>query len=44
MGVQTLEVGYSSTTTGRGDHEVRKVHVVALGGGGIVDRISLNYS
>jgi hypothetical protein len=34
MGVPTLEVGYTSATTGRGDHEVRKGHVVALGGGG----------
>jgi hypothetical protein len=24
MGVSTLEVGYTSATTGRGDHEVRK--------------------
>jgi hypothetical protein len=30
MGVQTLEVGYTSATTGRGDHEVRTGHVVAL--------------
>jgi hypothetical protein len=30
MGVRTLEVGYASATTGRGDHEVRKGHVVAL--------------
>jgi hypothetical protein len=30
MGVPTLEVGYTSTTTGRGDHEVHKGHVVAL--------------
>jgi hypothetical protein len=30
MGVPTLEVGYTSATTGRGDHEVQKVHVVAL--------------
>jgi hypothetical protein len=33
MGVPTLEVGYTSATTGRGDHEVHKGHVVALGGG-----------
>jgi hypothetical protein len=33
MGVLTLEVGYTSATTGRGDHEVHKGHVVALGGG-----------
>jgi hypothetical protein len=32
------EVGYTSATTGRGDHEVHKGHVVALrGGGGIYD-------
>jgi hypothetical protein len=30
MGVATLEVGYNSATTGRGDHEVHKGHVVAL--------------
>jgi hypothetical protein len=30
MGVPTLEVGYTSATTGRGDHEVLKGHVVAL--------------
>jgi hypothetical protein len=30
MGIQTLEVGYTSATTGRGDHEVHKGHVVAL--------------
>jgi hypothetical protein len=30
MGVPTLEVGYISATTGRGDHEVHKGHVVAL--------------
>jgi hypothetical protein len=30
MGVPTLEVGYNSATTGRGDHEVHKGHVVAL--------------
>jgi hypothetical protein len=33
MGVPTLEVGYTSATTGRGDHEVHKEHVVALTGG-----------
>jgi hypothetical protein len=33
MGVPTSEVGYTSATTGRGDHEVHKGHVVALGGG-----------
>jgi hypothetical protein len=31
MGVPTLEMGYISATTGRGDHEVHKGHVVALG-------------
>jgi hypothetical protein len=31
MGVPTSEVGYTSVTTGRGDHEVHKGHVVALG-------------
>jgi hypothetical protein len=30
MGVPTLEVCYTSATTGRGDHEVHKGHVVAL--------------
>jgi hypothetical protein len=30
MGVPTSEVGYISATTGRGDHEVHKGHVVAL--------------
>jgi hypothetical protein len=30
MGVPTSEVGYASATTGRGDHEVHKGHVVAL--------------
>jgi hypothetical protein len=31
MGVPTSEVGYTSATDGRGDHEVHKGHVVALG-------------
>jgi hypothetical protein len=31
MGVPTSEVGYTSATTGRGDHEVHKGLVVALG-------------
>jgi hypothetical protein len=31
MGVQILDVGYTSATTGRGDHEVHKGHVAALG-------------
>jgi hypothetical protein len=30
MGVPTSEVGYTSATTGRGDHEVQKGYVVAL--------------
>jgi ribosomal protein L34E len=30
MGIPTSEVGYTSATTGRGDHEVHKRHVVAL--------------
>jgi hypothetical protein len=30
MGVPTSEVDYTSATTGRGDHEVHKGHVVAL--------------
>jgi hypothetical protein len=31
MGVPASDVGYTSATTGRGDHEVRKGPVVALG-------------
>jgi hypothetical protein len=31
MGVPTLEVGYTSATTGRGNHEVHKGHVVGEG-------------
>jgi hypothetical protein len=30
MGVPTSEVGYTSATTRRGDHEVHNGHVVAL--------------
>jgi hypothetical protein len=30
MGVPASEVGYTSATTGRRDHEVHKKHVVAL--------------
>jgi hypothetical protein len=30
MGVPASEVGYTSVTTGRGDHKVHKGHVVAL--------------
>jgi inosine-uridine nucleoside N-ribohydrolase len=33
MGVPISEVDYTSATTGRGDHEVRKGHVVVLGVG-----------
>jgi hypothetical protein len=32
MGVPTSEVGYTSVTAGRRDHEVHKGHVVALDG------------
>jgi hypothetical protein len=30
MGDPTSEIGYTSATTGRGNHEVHKGHVVAL--------------
>jgi hypothetical protein len=30
MGLPASEVGYTSATTGRGEHEVRKGHVVTL--------------
>jgi hypothetical protein len=30
MGVQTSEVGYTSATTGMGEHQVHKGHVVVL--------------
>jgi hypothetical protein len=30
MGAPTSEIGYTSATTGMGDHEVHKGHVVAL--------------
>jgi hypothetical protein len=30
MGFPAPEVGYTSATTGKGDHEVHKGHVVAL--------------
>jgi hypothetical protein len=30
MGVPASEVGYTSATNGRGDHEVHKEHVVEL--------------
>jgi hypothetical protein len=32
MGVPTSEVGYTSATAGRGDHEAHKGHVVVLEG------------
>jgi hypothetical protein len=32
MGIPPSEVGYTSATTGREDHEVHKEHVAALGG------------
>jgi hypothetical protein len=31
MGVPTSEVDYTSATIGRGDHEVHKGHMMALG-------------
>jgi hypothetical protein len=33
MGFPISKVGYTSATTGRGDHEVHKGHVAALGWG-----------
>jgi hypothetical protein len=33
MGVPTSEVSYASATARRGDHEVHKGYVVAMGGG-----------
>ena len=36
MGVPTSEVGYTSATSRREDHEVHKGHVVALGGGEVL--------
>jgi hypothetical protein len=30
MGVPTSEVGYTSATTGRGDHEIHNGHVAVL--------------
>jgi hypothetical protein len=38
MGVPTSEVGYTSATTGRGDHEVHKGHVVTLAKNIIMER------
>jgi hypothetical protein len=32
MGIPGSEVGYTSATTGRGDHGVHKGHAVVLGG------------
>jgi hypothetical protein len=32
MGVPSSEVGYTLATTGRGDHQIHKGHVVALEG------------
>jgi ABC-type polar amino acid transport system ATPase subunit len=53
MGVPTSEAGYTSAINGKGDHEVHKGHVVAMGGGGgegkstvvycACDRIQLYY-
>jgi hypothetical protein len=42
MGVPTSEVGYTSATAGRGDHEVYKGHVVALGKKNKVTYVSIN--
>jgi hypothetical protein len=48
MGVPTSDVGYTSATNGRGDHEVRKGHVVALaqkrGGGAEIIIIIIKFS
>jgi hypothetical protein len=43
MGVPTSEVGYTSATTGRGDHEVYKGHVVALGRGDILNLYEVGF-
>jgi hypothetical protein len=43
MGVLTSEVGYTSATTGRGDHEVHKGHVVALAQNIVIQRIIQRY-
>jgi hypothetical protein len=43
VGVPTSEVGYTSATTGRGDHEVYKGHVVALERKSLVDKNLLHY-
>jgi hypothetical protein len=39
MGVPTSDFGYTSTTTGRGDHEVLKEHVVEMERKNIYDNI-----
>jgi hypothetical protein len=43
MGVPATQVGYTSATTGRGDHEVHKGHVMALGLGENVDGIAARF-
>jgi hypothetical protein len=45
MGVPTSEIGYNSATTGRGVHEVRRGHPVALEKKriGLCDRKTLCY-
>jgi hypothetical protein len=40
MALPALEVGYTLATTGRGDHEVHKGHVVALA----TKKMNVNYS
>jgi hypothetical protein len=43
MGVPASDVGYTSVTTGRGDHEVHKEHVVALEEEMYSNALSLKY-
>jgi ribosomal protein L27 len=43
MDVPTLDVSYTSATTGRGDHEVHKGHVVALGEKNILLQKEIGY-
>jgi hypothetical protein len=43
MGLPTLEVGYTSATTGRGDHEVHKGHVVALEKKSLINNNNLHF-
>ena len=44
MGVPTSEVGYTSTTARRGDHESSYEHVMALGGKKFcLDRVECKY-